>query len=82
MRSHGWRQLRTANSKGTSVATSRSTALKRNAFSVFFGTMTQTLTLIWLYILVAGAPASAIRDGVVATLMHAAGMLRRQLAPG
>jgi competence protein ComEC len=44
--------------------------------------MTQTLTLIWLYILVAGAPASAIRDGVVATLMHAAGMLRRQLAPG
>jgi competence protein ComEC len=43
--------------------------------------MTQTLALIWLYILVAGAPLSAIRAGVVATLVLAAGQLGRQLAP-
>jgi hypothetical protein len=36
---------------------------------------------MWLYILVAGAPSSAIRAGVVATLVLAAGMLGRQLAP-
>jgi len=40
-----------------------------------------TLALIWLYILVAGAPPSAIRAGVVATLVLAAGLLGRQLAP-
>jgi len=39
-----------------------------------------TLALMWLYILVAGAPPSAIRAGVVATLVLAAGMLGRQLA--
>jgi competence protein ComEC len=40
-----------------------------------------TLALMWPYILVAGAPPSAIRAGVVATLVLAAGMLGRQLAP-
>jgi hypothetical protein len=40
-----------------------------------------TLGLIWLYILVAGAPPSAIRAGVVATLVFAAGLLGRQVAP-
>jgi competence protein ComEC len=40
-----------------------------------------TLAVIWLYILVAGAPPSAIRAGVVATLVLAAGLLGRQLAP-
>ena len=40
-----------------------------------------TLALMWLYILVAGAPPSAIRAGVVATLVLGAGMLGRQLAP-
>jgi competence protein ComEC len=38
-----------------------------------------TLALMWLYILVAGAPPSAIRAGVVATLVLAAEMLGRQL---
>jgi hypothetical protein len=36
---------------------------------------------MWLYILVAGAPPSAIRARVVATLVFATGMLGRQLAP-
>jgi competence protein ComEC len=36
-----------------------------------------TLALIWQYILVAGAPPSAIRAGVVATLVLAAGLLGR-----
>jgi len=40
-----------------------------------------TLAVIWLYILVAGAPPSAIRAGVVATLVLAAGLLGRQVAP-
>jgi competence protein ComEC len=40
-----------------------------------------TLALIWLYILVAGAPPSAIRAGVGATLVLAAGLLGRQGAP-
>jgi ComEC/Rec2-related protein len=39
-----------------------------------------TLALIWLYILVAGAPPSAIRAGVVATLVLAAGLLGRQVS--
>ncbi len=39
-----------------------------------------TLGLIWLYILVAGAPPSAIRAGVVATLVLAARLLGRQLS--
>jgi competence protein ComEC len=39
-----------------------------------------TLALIWLYILVAGAPPSAIRAGVVATLVFAAGLLGRQVS--
>jgi competence protein ComEC len=56
-------------------------ALKRNAFSVRIGTLTQTLALIWLYILLARAPPSAIRAGVVATLVLAAGILGRQVAP-
>jgi competence protein ComEC len=34
-----------------------------------------------VYILVAGAPPSAIRAEVVATLVLAAGLLGRQLAP-
>jgi competence protein ComEC len=36
---------------------------------------------MWLYILLAGAPPSAIRAGVVATLVLAAGVLGRQLVP-
>ena len=40
-----------------------------------------TLLLIWVYILVAGAPPSAIRAGVVATLVLAARLLGRQLSP-
>jgi competence protein ComEC len=43
--------------------------------------MTQTLALIWLYILVAGAPPSATRAGVVATLVLTAGFFGRQVAP-
>ena len=43
--------------------------------------MTHTLALIWLYILIADAPPSAIRAGVVATLVLAAGLLGRQVAP-
>ena len=39
-----------------------------------------TLALIWLYILIAGAPPSAIRAGVVATLVLAAGLLGRQVS--
>jgi predicted membrane metal-binding protein len=41
----------------------------------------QALALIWLYILIAGASPSAIRAGVVATLVLAAGLLGRQVAP-
>jgi competence protein ComEC len=55
--------------------------LKRNQYSVRIGTITQTLALIWLYILVAGALPSAIRAGVAATLVLAAGLLRRLVAP-
>jgi len=40
-----------------------------------------TLALIWLYILVAGAPPSAIRAGAVATFVLAAPVLNRQLSP-
>jgi competence protein ComEC len=40
-----------------------------------------TLALIWLYILVAGAPPSAIRAGVVATLMLVARLFGHQVAP-
>lgn len=40
-----------------------------------------TISLIWLYIIVAGAPPSAIRAGVVATLVLAAGLLARRVAP-
>jgi predicted membrane metal-binding protein len=37
--------------------------------------------LIWLYILVAGAPPSAIRAGVVASFVLATGLLGRQVSP-
>jgi competence protein ComEC len=40
-----------------------------------------TLAQIWLYILVAGAPPSAIRAGVVATFVLAAQLLGRQVSP-
>jgi competence protein ComEC len=40
-----------------------------------------TLALIWLYIVVAGAPPSAIRAGVVATLVLSAGLFGRQVSP-
>ncbi len=40
-----------------------------------------TLALIWLYIIVAGAPPSAVRAGVVATLVLAATLLDRQVSP-
>ena len=39
-----------------------------------------TMVLIWLYILVAGAPPSAIRAGVVATFVLAAPLLGRQVS--
>ena len=40
-----------------------------------------TMGLIWLYILIAGAPPSAIRAGVVATFVLAAPLLGRQVSP-
>jgi competence protein ComEC len=40
-----------------------------------------TGVLIWTYILVAGAPPSAIRAGVVATFVLAAALLGRQISP-
>lgn len=40
-----------------------------------------TLTLVWLYILIAGAPPSAVRAGVVASLVLAAPLFGRQLSP-
>ena len=40
-----------------------------------------TLTLVWLYILVAGAPPSAVRAGFVASLVLAAPLFGRQLSP-
>ncbi|CAN5891216.1 hypothetical protein BH23ACT11_BH23ACT11_15100 [soil metagenome] len=40
-----------------------------------------TLGLIWLYIIVAGAPPSAVRAGVVATLVLAATLIGRQISP-
>jgi competence protein ComEC len=40
-----------------------------------------TLVLIWLYILIAGAPPSAIRAGVIATLVLLAWLLGRQVSP-
>lgn len=40
-----------------------------------------TLVLIWLYIVVAGAPPSALRAGVVATLVLAAQFFGRQVSP-
>ena len=40
-----------------------------------------TLVLIWLYILIAGAPPTAIRAGVVATLVPVARLLDRQISP-
>ena len=40
-----------------------------------------TLGLIWLYIVVAGAPPSALRAGVIATFVLAAPIVNRQLAP-
>jgi competence protein ComEC len=39
-----------------------------------------TLTLIWVYILIAGAPPSAIRAGVIATFVLAARLFGRQLS--
>jgi competence protein ComEC len=40
-----------------------------------------TLVLIWVYILVAGMPPSAIRAGVVATLMLAARLFGGRVSP-
>ena len=40
-----------------------------------------TIGLVWLYILIAGAPPSAIRAGVVATFVLAAPLLGRQVSP-
>ena len=40
-----------------------------------------TILLAWLYIVVAGAPPSAIRAGVVATFVLAAGPLGRRVSP-
>ena len=40
-----------------------------------------TLALVWLYILIAGAPPSATRAGVVATLVLVASLFGRQVSP-
>jgi competence protein ComEC len=40
-----------------------------------------TVGMIWLYILIAGAPPSAIRAGLVATFVLAAPLLGRQVSP-
>jgi competence protein ComEC len=40
-----------------------------------------TLGLMWVYIIIAGAPPSAIRAGVVATFVLAAPLLGRQVSP-
>ena len=40
-----------------------------------------TLCGIWLYILIAGAPPSAIRAGVVVTLVLSAWFFGRQVSP-
>jgi competence protein ComEC len=40
-----------------------------------------TIVLLWVYILIAGAPPSAIRAGVVATFVLAASLLGRQVSP-
>ncbi len=40
-----------------------------------------TLGLVWLYITIAGAPPSAVRAGVVSTLVLGALLFRRQLSP-
>ena len=40
-----------------------------------------TLSLIWAYIVVTGAPPSPIRAGVVATFVLGASLLERQVAP-
>lgn len=40
-----------------------------------------TLVVVWLYILIAGAPPSATRAGVVATLVLAAALFGRQVSP-
>jgi competence protein ComEC len=47
----------------------------------FMMTNPATLGVIWLYILVAGAPPSAVRAGVVATFVLAAPLFGRQLSP-
>jgi len=44
-------------------------------------TIPLTLLLLWVYILIAGAPPSAIRAGVVATLVLVARLLDRQISP-
>jgi competence protein ComEC len=54
----------------------------QRAFALPTGLRTlTTLVLIWLYILVAGAPPSAIRAGVVATLVLAARLFGRRVSP-
>ena len=40
-----------------------------------------TLGLLWVYIVIAGAPPSAIRAGVVAAFVLAAGLFGRQVSP-
>lgn len=40
-----------------------------------------TLAIVWLYVIVAGTPPSAVRAGVVATLVLAAALLGRQISP-
>lgn len=40
-----------------------------------------TMALVWLYVVVAGAPPSAVRAAVVATLVLAAPLLGRQISP-
>jgi competence protein ComEC len=50
-------------------------------FAIPAATRTPTmLALMWLYILLAGAPPSAIRAGVVSTFARAAGLFGRQVS--
>jgi predicted membrane metal-binding protein len=82
----------TIRSKRTSGALSCSRALKCSLLSVHIGTITHVLAisgqhvavlvaLIWLYIVVAGAPPSALRARVNATLVLGARFFGRQVSP-
>jgi hypothetical protein len=72
--------LRSANSKRTTGVPSANLTLKRNQFSVFFGTMTHVLTISSQLVAVLYFSLRALAVPA-ATLVLAAGLLGRQLAP-